>query len=163
MQRHRFTSILPLLLTLLLGAACAPAVDPSPSARPATPTPTIGTSATPAPTISPVPSPSAGGAILDVVLTSGPHCPVETVPPDPNCAPRPVAGATVVVRDGAGREVGRGQSDATGHVRLTLPPGGYEIEALAFAGLMGTPERATATLADTGTTTVEMGYDTGIR
>ena len=53
------------------------------------------------------PSPNGAGETgIRGVALAGPVCPVETVPPDPNCAARPVAGAVILVRDGSGSEVG---------------------------------------------------------
>ena len=57
--------------------------------------------------------PTAEGSIV-VVAMAGPVCPVESDPPDPSCAPRPVAGAPVVVTpaDGSDDVVAQGETDA---------------------------------------------------
>jgi hypothetical protein len=110
-----------------------------------------GTAATPGPT-----------GVLNVTLTAGPVCPVERVPPDPDCAPRPVADAEVLVLTADGREVGRPKSDAAGKIRLTLPQGRYILRPVQKNTFPIAPEEVTV---DVGSTPVdvELGYDTGIR
>lgn len=106
---------------------------------------------------------TTGEPTLDVTLVAGPVCPVEMNPPDPNCAPRPVVGATVVIRDASGAEKARAASDQAGHVRIPLPAGAYTVEALDAPGLMATPSPMDVTVAAAGTTSVTLEYDTGIR
>jgi hypothetical protein len=111
-----------------------------------------GTAATPGPT-----------GTVNLTLTAGPVCPVEQVPPDPNCAARPVADAEVIVLTADGREVGRPKSDAAGTIRLTLPQGRYIIRPVSAAG--GLPSAPEEVIVDVGSTPVDvaLGYDTGIR
>lgn len=110
------------------------------------------------------PSPGGSGATgLTIHATAGPVCPVVTDPPDPSCAPRPVAGATVVIRDVAGTEVATATLDDAGSAIVEVPAGGYVIEGQPVEGLMGTPESQSATVIDGVTTQVELAYDTGIR
>ena len=80
---------LPALLLLL--AACMPAV------------------------VSPTPGGDAG--TLEIEVVAGPVCPVEQDPPDPNCEPRVVEGARILVQPGDGRDivVGEATTDADGH------------------------------------------------
>jgi hypothetical protein len=152
-----------LVFTVVVAVACTAAgatMAPSPStgSSPAS-------SATPGPSSIPTPpgSPPAGKVRLDVSLISGPVCPVEQNPPDPNCAPRPVAGATIVVRDASGAQVAQLTSDATGHATVDLTPGSYVVEAKPYGGLMGTPEPVTVQLTDAASGKVTLSYDTGIR
>jgi hypothetical protein len=107
-------------------------------------------------------SPGPTGTVT-LTLTAGPVCPVEQVPPDPNCAPRPVADAEVIVLTADGREVGRPKSDAAGKIRLTLPHGRYVIRAVS--GATGFPSAPADVTVDVGSTPVDvaLGYDTGIR
>ncbi|HEY7936814.1 MAG TPA: carboxypeptidase-like regulatory domain-containing protein [Candidatus Limnocylindrales bacterium] len=95
-------------------------------------------------------------------LTSGPTCPVDTVPPNPACAPRPVTGATVVATNAAGRALGRTTSDGAGYYVLKLAPGAYILTAEPFAGLMGSPRPVRVDVPADGLT-VDFHYDTGIR
>ena len=74
---------------------------------------------------SPVASPGGTGVGqggIGGMATAGPVCPVERIPPDPACAPRPVAGAVVVVRDGTGREVARATTAADGRFLVPVAP-----------------------------------------
>jgi hypothetical protein len=111
-----------------------------------------GTAATPGPT-----------GTVTLTLTAGPVCPVERIPPDPNCAPRPVADAEVIVLTADGREVGRPKSDAAGKIRLTLPQGRYIIRPVSAAG--GLPSAPEEVIVDVGAIPIDvaLSYDTGIR
>lgn len=110
------------------------------------------------------PSPGGDGRTgLLITATAGPTCPVETVPPDPACAPRPVAGAVVVIRDETGLEVARVTLDATGFAMVEVPAGGYVAEPQPVEGYMGTAGPVSVTVVDGMATPVELGYDTGIR
>ena len=95
--------------------------------------------------------------------TAGPVCPVEKNPPDPNCAPRPVVGAVIVVRDPSGAEVARTTTAADGTFYVELKAGAYVVEPQAVAGLMGTAGPQSVTVNDGAATTIRIDYDTGIR
>ncbi len=110
------------------------------------------------------PSPGGDGRTgIFLGATSGPTCPVEQDPPDPACAARPVAGAVVVVKDGAGATVATVTLDAGGTAFVELPAGGYAVEPQAVAGLMGTAAPVAATVVAGSGTPVALVYDTGIR
>ena len=104
-----------------------------------------------------------GDSHLNVKLTAGPVCPVEQNPPDPNCAPRNVANAEVVVYDPHGVEVARGTSDQDGMVSFDLPSGPYFVVAQPVEGLMGTPQPEAFSVIGGGTAGLLFEYDTGIR
>lgn len=111
-----------------------------------------------------VPSPSvAPGTGLTITAVAGPTCPVETIPPDPACAPRPVAGATVIILDGQGTSAATVVLDAQGSAVVALPAGNYVVQPQPAAGLMGTPESMNVTVVDGTLTPVVLSYDTGIR
>ncbi|MEA2631359.1 MAG: SdrD B-like domain [Chloroflexota bacterium] len=95
--------------------------------------------------------------------TAGPVCPVEKIPPDPSCAPRPVAGAILVVRDPSGSEIARATTAADGTFFVDLPAGAYTVEPQAVAGLMGTARPQSVTVAGGVVSTIQVDYDTGIR
>jgi hypothetical protein len=114
-----------------------------------------GSPAMPAPSVVP-------GTGVAITATAGPTCPVEE-PGDPACAPRPVAGATVLILDGQGQTVATVVLDDTGSGSAALPPGDYVIEAQPANGLMGTPELVNATVISGALTRAELAYDTGIR
>jgi uncharacterized surface anchored protein len=100
---------------------------------------------------------------MDGTATAGPVCPVERVPPESACAPRPVAGAVVEIRDASGKEVAQAVTASDGSFRIDLPPGVYTVEAQAAAGLMGTAGPQTVTVTRGEVTVVQLAYDTGIR
>ena len=132
-NRGRWSSISVLILTL---AACSPGV------------------ASP---------PVAPGTGLAITAVAGPTCPVETIPPDPACAPRPVAGATVVIQDGQRTSVATVILDAKGAAVVALPAGRYVVQPQRAAGLMGTAAASEVTVVEGLLTPVVLSYDTGIR
>jgi hypothetical protein len=117
--------------------------------------------------ISPAPVVSAGGGPPSVTgtISAGPVCPVETSPPDPQCAPRPVAGAVIVATDANGQEVGRATSDADGSYQLIVSETGTVlISALPVAGLARPPAPVSVALAfPSEIERIDLEYDTGIR
>ena len=109
-------------------------------------------------TRSPDASPPAGRGRA----TAGPVCPVERVPPDPGCSPRPVVGAVVVVRDASGREVVRVRTGDDGTYFAPTPAGEYTVVAEPAAGIMHAPGPQTVTVTS-GVAVIDLDYDTGIR
>ena len=109
-----------------------------------------------------VPSPAPGTG-LAITAAAGPTCPVETIPPDPACAPRPVAGAKVSILDAQGREAATVVLDAKGSAAVALAAGTYVVRAQPAAGLMGTPGPMEVAVVDGTLTPVALSYDTGIR
>jgi hypothetical protein len=110
--------------------------------------------------VAPSPAPGTGVAIT---AAAGPTCPVETIPPDPACAPRPVAGATILIKAGEGTIVATLVTDANGAASVDLFPGTYAVEPQPAAGLMGTAAAQEVTVVDGALTPVLLAYDTGIR
>lgn len=110
------------------------------------------------------PSPAGAGATgIRGIALAGPVCPVETVPPDPGCAPRPVAGAVLVIRDGSGSEVARTTTTPDGSFFVELAAGDYVVEPQPVEGLMGTAASLDVRVVDGTAAEVQLGYDTGIR
>jgi len=109
------------------------------------------------------PIPGEGTGNVGGRVVAGPVCPVETVPPDPACAPRPVAGATLTIGDAQGKDVAVVVSDANGLFALTLPPGDYVLIAQPVEGLMGTPEPLSFAVLAGSPVELTVAYDTGIR
>jgi hypothetical protein len=107
----------------------------------------------------PAPPPGTG---LTITATAGPTCPVETLG-DPACAPRPVAGAKVIILDAQNREVSTIVLDARGAGVAALAAGKYVVRAQPAAGLMGTPGPMEVAVLDGKLTPVDLSYDTGIR
>jgi hypothetical protein len=94
-------------------------------------------------------------------VVAGPVCPVER-PDDPACAPRPVAGALVIVRGADGSEVATARTTDDGRYEVFLPPGRYTLETAPVQGLMGNPAAVEVEVGN-GLETVDLQYDTGIR
>ena len=101
--------------------------------------------------------------LIVVTATAGPTCPVETDPPSPECAPRAVAGAEMVVTDGSGAEVARVVTGHDGVVTIAVPAGTMTVTPQPVEGLLGTAAETTVEVADGESVAVAAGYDTGIR
>jgi hypothetical protein len=108
-------------------------------------------------------APAALDTGISGTATAGPVCPVERNPPDPSCAPRPVVGATIIIRDGSGAQVAVAISKADGTYFAALPPGAYVVDPQPVQGLLGTAAQQQATVATGSITDVPLDYDTGIR
>jgi Carboxypeptidase regulatory-like domain len=104
-----------------------------------------------------------GSGVIGIrgIATAGPVCPVVR-PNDPNCADRPVAGATVHVLDASGTEVAVLETDLRGTFVVTLAPGRYRVAADPVGGLMHSPKAVDVTVG-AGLVLVQLTYDTGIR
>jgi hypothetical protein len=120
----------------------------------------LGSVACNGPAATPPGAPDTG---ISGTATAGPVCPVERNPPDPSCAPRPVVGATIVIRDGSGAQVAVAISKADGTYFVALPPGAYVVDPQPVQGLMGTAAQQQATVTTGSITDVPLDYDTGIR
>lgn len=106
-------------------------------------------------------APETGYEVFGLAL-AGPVCPVETNPPDPACAPRPVVDASVIAVAASG-ETFESTTDRDGEFSLVLPPGRYEIIAQPVEGFMGSP---TPIEIEVRSEAIDLGvleYDTGIR
>jgi hypothetical protein len=110
-------------------------------------------------------APAAATVRVTGHVTAGPVCPVERNPPDPACAPRPVAGGHVTVVDEAsGAIVATAATDQNGAYAVDVPPGTYELRAEADPPGIGgtTPVPFVADARNQGMT-VDIELDTGIR
>lgn len=172
---HRYGCIL--VLTLLLagtgcGARRAAAIR---AAAPETITTTAVTSVVPTTrttTPPPVTAPrttattlgASGSGISGRVLFS-PVCPVEGIPADPGCAPRPGPAHVVLVRTDDGTTLST-QAGASGEFSLSVAPGTYVLKVVPLApgpgrGCQANPAEVRVTRG--ATATVEVICDTGIR
>lgn len=145
---HR-SIVLAVLAAALLGACATPT---APTALPQGPSAAAAT-------------PAGGAPVIQGTVTAGPVCPVEQDPPDPACAPRPVAGAVIVATDGTGAEVCRATTAADGTYELVfVETGTVLVSAEPVTGLMGVPEPVAIELAGRGPVVLlDLEYDTGIR
>jgi hypothetical protein len=103
------------------------------------------------------------GSTIRGSAVAGPVCPVETIPPDPGCAARPVAGAVLIVREATGREIARVTTDVDGAFAVSVPAGEYVLEPLSVEGLLGTPSIQAVVVGPGATVEIDLEYDTGIR
>jgi len=102
-----------------------------------------------------------GGPGIAGQALAGPTCPVVR-PGDSNCSDRPVAGATLLIRDDGGTVVAKLTTDENGRFEVALPAGSYRIEPQPVTGLMGTARPIDVTVGSVFET-VNVDYDTGIR
>ncbi len=63
------------------------------------------------------------------IVSLGPTCPVERIPPDPSCADEGYATAVTIYHEGSTVPFIIGNSDATGAFSFALPPGSYLLQA----------------------------------
>lgn len=107
--------------------------------------------------------PVESNATITGRLVAGPTCPVETDPPDPDCASRVVPDAEIVARLPDGAEI-RARSGEDGRFHLVLPPGAVTITFAAVEGLMLAPDPINANLRENQALDLsDVSYDTGIR
>jgi hypothetical protein len=102
-------------------------------------------------------------ARVEVTALAGPVCPVETDPPSPECAPKPVDAAIIVVTDATGNEIARGSTGSDGAVGFDVTPGKLSVVPQPVEGLLGTASTISVTLTAGQTLQVTVDYDTGIR
>ena len=100
---------------------------------------------------------------LQITAVAGPTCPVEKMPPDPACAPKPVANVTVEIVDDQGHPQGIVVLDDSGQQSIALEPGTYTVNAQGVTGFMNGPEAQRVVVEDGEVTEVTLEYDTGIR
>lgn len=98
-------------------------------------------------------------------IHSGPTCPVERIPPDPNCAERAFADAKVDIRIKSSGVLAKSLvSDATGNFRADLIPGAYTITAgPKTGGFLPRCNPVEATVTTGKVVSVDISCDTGIR
>lgn len=136
---------------------------PSPPATTAPPTVTTLPRATTPPTTPVTTAPAATSGVTGTVLFS-PVCPVERIPPDPQCAPRPGPASVLLQPTGSGA-ARSGQAGADGRFSIAAPPGTYVVEATTPSGpgrgCQSTPAQVTVTAGSFAS--VMVACDTGIR
>lgn len=102
--------------------------------------------------------------VSGIVLFS-PVCPVERLPPDPACAPRPGAAEIRLVRTDNGTIVS-GLAGTDGRFSIPVQPGTYVVQAAASAPSPGrgcSAEPSKVTVAAGAVASVSLSCDTGIR
>lgn len=109
---------------------------------------------------SPEPVTTGTGTVAGRVTIS-PTCPVERIPPDPQCAPRPFLGSVDALNT-QGSIVTSKPTDADGNFIFTLPAGNYEIRANGGNPYPRCSPETTTVVAGV-TFTVNISCDSGIR
>ena len=106
----------------------------------------------------------ADSAVNGTVLFS-PVCPVERIPPDPQCAPRPGVADIQLVRPN-GTVAAQGRAGLDGQFSVVVAPGSYVVRATLPAPGPGTGcqvEPSQVTLVARAVALVAVRCDTGIR
>ena len=98
-------------------------------------------------------------------IVEGPTCPVQSVPPQPQCAPRPLQARVRISRVASHRPARVVRSDSTGHFTLRLTPGSYVVQGLptSRSGLPRPPAPERVRVYPGRLTRITLNYDTGIR
>lgn len=106
---------------------------------------------------------SASG--IDGRVVSGPTCPVERVPPQPGCAPRPLVASLRIRAVGSRARPTLVRSAADGRFRVRLAPAEYIVQALAVdrSGLPRPPAPLKVQVRKGRFAHLTVAYDTGIR
>jgi hypothetical protein len=124
-----------------------------------TTTPTTAAGATSSTTIA-----SNGSQVRGMVLF-GPTCPVERVPPDSACAPRPGPAHIQLLRTD-GTVAAQGYAGSSGQFAISVAPGTYTVIAESTTSDPGrgcSANPATVTVSPMAASTIDISCDTGIR
>jgi hypothetical protein len=100
--------------------------------------------------------------VLEGIVTLSPTCPVERMPPDPQCAPRPYVTEVQAVRTSDRKVEGLTRTTSEGTFVLDLPAGMYHIRAEGGKVLPQCGE-TTVTIISGERTHIDISCDTGIR
>jgi len=112
------------------------------------------------------PSVAGGPSSISGTVTAGPVCPVEHNPPASGCAPRAVAGATIVVSDSSGTRIASATTGPDGSYLVPVGrTGSFTVSGEPVTGLMGLPKPVSVSLSSAAgvTARADLEYDTGIR
>ncbi len=131
------------------GPKCEFAVCPQPSAK---------ATSTPPALVPPPPAPIGG---INGYVHTGPSCPVQRIPPDPNCADKPYINAKVAAINQAGKEY-QGQTDSSGKFSLMVPVGIYTLKVNPV-NILPRCEQKQVEVAANNFVSVDISCDTGIR
>jgi hypothetical protein len=121
--------------------------------------------ATTVPAVTPTTAKASSAAGVEGTVRFSPVCPVERVPPDPQCSPRPGTALIRLVPVANGVPVS-GQAGADGRFSIPAVPGTYSVEAVATSagpgrGCQVSPAQVAVVAGSFSPVTVTC--DTGIR
>ena len=120
------------------------------------------TATPPVPGITPCSAGCPPSGIEGRVLQS-PICPVETDPPQPECAPRPYQATVIVWSADHSAQVAKFTADEDGRFRVPLEPGDYSIEPQGEGRFPMPPRPFAVTVPRDQFVHLDIEYDTGIR
>jgi hypothetical protein len=113
--------------------------------------------------VTPLPVAIATGTISGTVTLS-PICPVERVPQEPQCSPKPYATSINIREKGKTAVMKTIQSNNLGIFSVDLPAGSYELEALTADGsILPRCAKETVLVTSSKNTVADISCDTGIR
>lgn len=95
-------------------------------------------------------------------VTLSPTCPVERMPPDPACAPKPYPTSISILKDGNMYLVNAMQGDADGAFSVSLDPGTYTLRASGGSVLPRCPD-VSVEVKSGQNVTADISCDSGIR
>lgn len=101
------------------------------------------------------------GTISGTVTTS-PTCPVERIPPEPQCAPRPFATAIEIRQTGKTSILKTIRSDTSGKFNTELPVGSYELKPIS-GSVFPSCSSVTVQVISGQNSISDISCDTGIR
>ena len=102
--------------------------------------------------------------IISGTVTTSPTCPVERMPPEPQCAPRPYATSINIREEGKQAIIKTIQSNNLGIFETDLPIGSYELDAITTNdSTLPRCNKVTVLVKSGQTTTEDISCDTGIR
>jgi hypothetical protein len=107
------------------------------------------------------PKPVGSGGIKGKITLS-PICPVERMPPDPSCAPKPYETSISIKKSGGSSLVKTIQSKSDGTFSTDLPPGSYVLDINSGKAYPQCPETKVEILSGKFAA-VDISCDTGIR
>ncbi|MFZ2149575.1 MAG: hypothetical protein WAV15_00225 [Minisyncoccia bacterium] len=96
------------------------------------------------------------------IVTTSPTCPVERIPQEPGCEPRPYSTSINIIKEGDTKIIKTIESDARGEFSVDLVPGSYILRA-ENEGIFPRCNELTVEVKSGKYTKTEMSCDTGIR
>jgi len=103
-----------------------------------------------------------GTGTISGMVTTSPTCPVERIPPEPQCAPKPYATSIVIKQAGKTSVLKTIQSNVDGRFNTELPVGSYELKA-ANSSVFPRCNSVTVQVKSDQNNVVDISCDTGIR
>jgi hypothetical protein len=102
------------------------------------------------------------GAIVEGIVLLGPICPVERIPPDPNCAPKPYQTSITISKNSEPSKIILTiQSNASGTFNTSLPIGKYVFYPTGGSVYPRCDEKLVDVIV--GINNITINCDTGIR